>query len=235
MNISKKHYIIIICLIVAISMTILFSPMSPDDSRDSPADPSGKENTTDISNHLEESIKHLKNPTNPVKINISTENKTSSYYYSSRENKQMELTTTETKIIYKTQTEENIHIITHTTESPVSTRETTRSISIAKEEQKVNFIKKIDNLRELLEDYNATQAIVKKETGPTVYKLMDKKEQSTESITVTLGDNKLQKISTTDKTIKIIYNADEIEKPEPPEADTDGEEEERDCSDLDHC
>jgi preprotein translocase subunit SecF len=229
----EKHQIIILAITIVLALLIGVPTI---------IEVTGYNSGIDISGTVNDSIEELKTPESAAKIKLETENKTSTYYYSTENDKKMELTETDTTTIYKVQESNRVKYTEYNTDGTVSVNEANKHLSIATPEETIHYRQPINRISELIVEnsenafgsqYNVGSVDLEEENSDTTtYKAPNPK--SDKFMIIVVSNNRVQKLETDSMTVTLDYDAEEIEKPEPPEPDTDGEEE-KDCSEIENC
>lgn len=184
----------------------------------------------DISDGVSEGIIELESSEDPIKFSITNDSETNTYYIDRSEGKRVQLSEKETTKTYIVQTRETLERVEYGYEIPVYTNESTQKLSQTNPSNRVQYTQSLSKFDIIYSDYNLSTAVLKNTTNQEdstikTYEVTHK-DNSDETVTVVLTDDKLTQIGFENMTVKIYYDAEEPKKPEPPEPDTDGEKEE---------
>lgn len=193
----------------------------------------------DISSDVNESVRQLELSDQPVKYSISQNSTTTTYYRNPNDGTRIQLTETENTKRYVVQTANELKITEYGYGETTYVTESTQKLSNSNSENRPKFYQSLTVFDDLGSNYKLSEAVLKDTETQNDFTIKTYEVTSTNdsetTITIILKDNRVQEIEFKDKTVKLYYNADQPEKPEEPKSESDGEGEETDCSDLDHC
>lgn len=220
----KRIYIIglVIALLLLAAIIIPLIDQTPETTN--PFD-----DPVDITKEVETTYESVSSTTDPIKLIEKRDGEITKEIYTNGDDKRSISYRREDIVRYKVQDTSKVKIYDYKYSEPVSISTSTISLTNANVYQKVEKAEMINQMKRISRGHDLSTAA---KVDENTYKISDGEGSTVEVI---IKDGMVQQMSSPEETYMIKFDAETIEKPDDPEPNTDGQEEETDCSDLDHC